>query len=79
MRDEKTVAAFAPTMDFHWPVAVGGHQWVDHEKERLLCAIDALQPDWNYSADRYIKQYRPLEERSGLFWNLRYLRQLKRR
>jgi hypothetical protein len=55
-------------MDFHWPVAVGGHQWVDHEKERLLCAIDALQPDWNYSADRYIKQYRPLEERSGLFW-----------
>lgn len=69
----RTVATVTPTMDFRWQVAVNGYHWVDHDQERLLCPIDALQPDWSYSAERYIKEYRPLEERSGLFWEFAVL------
>ena len=63
-----TSIRFAPAMDFHWKVAVGGYEWIDSEKGRLLRAVDARQPDWNYSSDRYLRAYRPLNERSGLFW-----------
>jgi hypothetical protein len=63
-----TSIQFAPAMDFHWKVAAGGYEWVDSEKGRVLRAVDARQPGWNYSSDRYLREYRPLNERSGLFW-----------
>jgi hypothetical protein len=63
----KSTGQFIPAMDFRWKVAVGGYQWTDTEAGRSLCAADAHQPDWSFSSDRYLRDYRPLE-RSGLFW-----------
>ena len=68
-----STARVAPLVDFHWDVAVGGYQWIDTAAGRVLRAVDALEPDWNYSSDHYWREYRPLQERSGLFWEFAQL------
>jgi hypothetical protein len=44
-----------------------GYQWRDTSHGRLLYAVDALQPDWQNTFERYETTYRSLEERTGLF------------
>jgi hypothetical protein len=64
----KAISRFIPSVKFSWTRAVGGYHWIDAEGSRRLVPVDENQPDWSFSADRYVTEYRPLEERSGLFW-----------
>jgi hypothetical protein len=64
MRNEK---GFALPVEFSWKLATAGYQWRDTPHGRLLYAVDALQPDWQNTFERYETSYRPLEERTGLF------------
>lgn len=64
----KAISRFIPSVKFTWRRAVGGYHWIGAEGSRRLVPVDAIQPDWSFSADRYVIEYRPLEERSGLFW-----------
>lgn len=59
--------SFALPIEFTWKRARAGYQWIDTNLGRLLCAVDALQPDWQNSFERYEATYQPLEERTGLF------------
>lgn len=67
-RSAKAIARFVPSVNFTWRRAVRGYHWIDAEGVRRLVPIDAIQPDWNSSPERYVSEYRPLAERSGLFW-----------
>ena len=59
--------SFALPIEFTWKRARAGYQWLDTDHGRLLCAVDAVQPDWQNSFERYETTYQPLEERTGLF------------
>ena len=50
---------------FEWKVARAGYCWIDSPDGRLICAVDAWQPDW-WGSDCYQTPYDPLE-RTGLF------------
>jgi hypothetical protein len=63
----KTKTLFVPSLNFTWRRAVGGYHWIDTGQDRRLCAVDSSQPDWSFDQERYIKEYHPLEEHSGLF------------
>ncbi len=55
-----------PAIAFNWKVARAGYLWVDMKGGRFLRATDCLRPDW-WTFGLYETDYRPLEQRTGLF------------
>ena len=57
--------SFALPIEFTWKRARAGYQWLDTDRGRLLCAVNALQPDWQNSFERYETTYQPRRNARG--------------